>query len=208
MKKITTIFILLALPVFLTACTSKQNEPGKEDVKVTEGGPSTVTGNLFDLTKLGLPQKCSGEFGDTKTVAYISGNKSYSEITSTSEELGEQTFYSIFDGDWFYSWGGPLKNGTKMKASDIQESVDVADPDIDKTKFKDVQQDLDYSCVPWIVDGSKFVPPSDVNFVDFGESLKEITKGLEQITPDSLCAMCELVPDPQAKEDCLANCGK
>ncbi len=75
---------------------------------------------------------------------------------------GEQPFnaYMISDGDMSYIWSSVLPQGVKIPLSQLEEqSSDQASEGISyNTK-------LNYSCEPWQVDNSVFVPPTSVSFV-------------------------------------------
>ncbi len=222
-QKIIPIFLIIFIALFATGCvkkteTDQAQAPTKEDtVKKSDGDIDSFTGNLMDLLKLGKAVKCTGsiseEDGSMNMVVYASGKKSYSEMVLDMGSEGTLETYSIFDGDWMYTWSDQGM-ATKMKVSDMEDlagdTPHADDYDADEAEgAQDFQQQFDYKCVSWIPDNSKFSPPSDVEFMDLTETMKDFTEAMETGDMKDLmgsgCAACDMLPDAAQKAECKAN---
>jgi major membrane immunogen (membrane-anchored lipoprotein) len=229
MKKLLLISILLVLPLLLTACIKK---PGQQDPQDTTGqqeqqqeqtnDDGSLVGSFVDILKMGKNIKCTGTVTDDEgtmdLTVYASGERSYteSEITSTEGETFEM--FSIFDGEWFYNWGDMQPTATKMKVEevdDLSDNFENAEPATDSTEDQTagkMMEDMDYKCMPWIVDNSKFTPPADIEFVDVAEMMEEFSKSLENMDDtemkQKICQACGLIPDAEQAAECKStnNC--
>jgi len=220
-EKIIPILLVLFIAFFATGCvkktkTDQAQEPLQEGTKQRSGTDAdSFTGNLMDLLKLGKAVKCTGSFssedGSMKMVVYASGKKSYSEMELDAGEDGMLKTYSIFDGDWMYNWND-MGMATKMQVSemeDLAKDMPSADEFEQGEKPQAFQQQFDYKCMPWIPDNSKFTPPSDVEFMDLSQTMKDFTEAMETGDMKDLmgsgCAACEMLPDAAQIAECKAN---
>jgi len=220
--KTIPIFLLILIALFATGCTKKsQNDQAKSPssentAQKPDDKVDSFTGNLLDLLKKGSSIKCtgsySGEEGGMEMTVYASGKKSYSEMEIDMGSEGTLKTYSIFDGDWMYSWNDQGM-ATKMKVSDMEDlagDMPAADDyDVQGEKPQAFQQQFDYKCVPWIPDNSKFTPPGDVEFMDLTQTMKDFTEAMESGNMEGLmgsgCAACEMLPDAAQVAECKAN---
>lgn len=197
----------------LTVPTSDRAEQG------SDSKASSFTGNLMDVLQMGRAVKCTGSFdseeGSMKMTVYAAGQRSYTESTLDMGSEGTMTFYSIYDGDWMYSWNDQGM-ATKMKVSDMEDlAEDMPEAEDfeagDQESMQAFQQQFDYKCSPWVPDNSMFVPPSDVEFVDLTQTMQDLTESMEsgsmEDMMDSGCAACDLIPDATQKAECKANLG-
>ncbi len=211
--------ILIAVVALFFVVKPKTDQaiaPSKEGtVKKSGDGADSFTGNLMDLLKLGKAVKCTGSFsggdGSMNMVVYASGEKSYSEMEVDDGEDGMLTTYSIFDGEWMYSWND-MGMATKMNVSDMEDMAEdmPSEDDYEKAESpQDFQQQFDYKCAPWVPDNSKFTPPSGVEFMDLSETMKDFTEAMESGDMNDLmesgCAACEMLPDAAQIAECKAN---
>jgi hypothetical protein len=125
------------------------------------------------------------------------------------------------DGQYQYFWQTGETQGMKFL-------IDETDTDIfanDATQLEDTPaatsettetpDDVDYSCEPWRADDSKFVVPGGITFVDFQAQMDQLKSTMpadvdtseDQAIPGSQCAVCDQVPEGDAREQCLTALG-
>ena len=229
-SKLFSIFLIILIALFATGCTKKISDlkgSGKESGDKLEN----VKGSLMDVIKMGKSVKCtgsySGEDGSMEMVVYAAGKKSYSEMEMDAGEGGKFTSYSIVDGEWMYTWtdmtgmsdeaqGFGMDMAFKMNIADMEDmGEDLPDAGDYKASGKEgaqaFQKEFDYKCRAWIPDNSKFVPPSDIEFMDMSETMKDFTESMEsgdmKDMMDAGCAACEMIPDATEQAECKAELG-
>lgn len=171
--------------------------------KTTGSKVEEFTGSLADILKMGSAVKCTGSYSDdngtTNITVYASGNKSYSEMTVNNDDQGTFMMHGIFDGDWMYSWGD-YGMATKMKVSDIQDLSQNGPANVptqedyqgNQTEGPQAfEENYDYSCTPWVVDNSKFTPPSDVEFTDMSQMMKDLNNAMDSGDTEQMKQMME-----------------
>lgn len=159
-----------------------------------------IKGTLDQLIQSGKSVKCtfSDDSDGTKVEAtsYISGEKFRTDSTTTDED-GKIEFHMISDGTYAYSWGDTMETGLKMKFSDFENN------DAEKTTNAATQKDFsianamkgyNYNCQPWLGDPTKFIVPTNVQFQDLTEMMKNLTK--------DMCKNCDSLDD----EEQIASC--
>lgn len=184
------------------------NDKDTEDTKTD----SSMKGSMFDLLKSGDNLVCTfnstSETGDVEGTTYISNNKMRGDFV-IKDGISNMTSSMISDGEWLYSWSSAMPQGMKMKLDQFadQDSTNpdtpVSNENTDQTPLDDLKQDYDYDCDSWSVDASKFVIPTDVTFVDYSETLKQ----MQQQSGD-MCQTCDSIPNEDAKAQCRSayNC--
>lgn len=117
----------------------------------------------YDM-KIAEPAKASG-------IYYFSNGKMRLESTMTPPN---QTSFMIMNGkdDYVYSWSDFQNTGTKFK-----QDVDLSEA-YKSTFYKDISKDpnapvYDFDCSKWNVDSSLFVPPSNIQFQDMADLMKQ-----------------------------------
>ena len=189
-----------------------QNTGSVEDKieNANEDGSEILSGSVLDLLKLGKTLKCTytaGEEGSVTTgTSYISGKRMRGDFDITSENDSKIVSHMVSDGEWMYSWSDNMDKGMKMKYEEVvAEDTDATDTTTDETNenLDALKNQVDYKCSNWIVDTSLFEVPSDIEFVDYSQMLKDITGG-----DGSMCAACAYAPNEEDKAACLArlNC--
>ncbi len=160
---------------------------------------SKTTGarSLRSLMGLGTALKCTyGIAQDGVTgVSYIANGK----VRTDAEVHGRttETFSSIMDSEYIYTWGSALPEGMKMKISDMEAmgsaktsggQVGQQGPDLDTS--------YDYNCDPWTVDARVLTPPSNVTFTDYGEMMKGVQGMMKGYGSDAGMMDGEMFVDP------------
>lgn len=197
-KKITILFLLLLL--FSVGCTVKETSVEKEDTEEKE----SIKGSINDLIAKGKSMKCTWDMkveGSTSSATmFIKGEKYRQDIT-----LGDQKTHMLSDGEYMYMWSSMQEQGTKINlekmeelGEDMQSETDV---DAAQAKMSDMDAEYDFKCLPWVVSENKFKVPSDIEFMD----LTSMMEGFAEMADDP-CSMCDMVPEGDAKDECLANC--
>jgi len=191
--------------------TSKTPDTAEQKTEATnnEAKENLVTGSLKSLLGVGKSVTCfisySEEEGGGKGTVYVSDKKMRGDFTTKVDDK-EVVSHMISDGAYSYIWSGDQKEGIKVK---IDESVKVTGTQ-EQEKNTEVQnteldKEGDLNCTPWAVDNSKFIPPTDVKFTDFSETLKQV-----QVTggPTQSSAICDQIADATAKAECLKALNK
>ena len=184
---------------------------GNSDEKDLDDG--TIEGSLNTLVNLGRDIKCTfraseteGEYAQT---TYVSGEKIRTDMKMTFDGK-TQNVYSIMDDSWIYTWNDitPGK-GTKMNIDTFKDQDYIEETDSEEEFQINPDETHSFKCVAWVPDTSKFVPPSDVEFMDLS-SITDIATNImnSQNNGEKIdaCSVCDYIPDGKAKEDCLANC--
>lgn len=147
-----------------------ENASTESEVKGTEdmaspAEPFTMKGTFSDLTKKGGSYECtvshSVSVAQSDGKVYVSGSKIRGEFSSKIPQVNMTVKSTMLsDGEYIYTWTDMAKTGFKAKIVESAKPVSV------DSVGNEYMQNLDYSCNPWISDDSKFVIPSDINFID------------------------------------------
>ena len=108
----------------------------------------------------------SVEAAPSEGTTYISNGMIRADFISRPEALGGQEVSShmIQSDGYIYTWSDMAPQGMKMLIP--KEPLDGAGGDAVGTVSADAQ--VEYSCMPWVADSSKFAPPSTVTFMELG----------------------------------------
>jgi hypothetical protein len=143
---------------------TQQTETTKEETK-----GESFTGKIKDAFMRNIPLKCTYKMSDNNFgVGYLKNKKYYGEITANGK-LG----YIILVDNCMWSWAKDETKGVKM-CFQPKEGEDIW-TDIEKEQKS---SDVDYNCVPTVVNDAVFTPPSNINFMD----IDQMMKGLGQPT--------------------------
>ncbi len=206
MKKILTISLILLVSIFITGCTlvktpftGSSNKVDTQTATETQKPSSNVIkGSMFDLLKQGLPLKCTYivNTGDTQAIGTIfaSGGRSRSDyILSMSGQTIEQA--SIFDGTDIYSW--TLNDPNNKMGFKMTVNPDQLTASSNNDQVKKMQEQTNFTCLPWVVDSSKFDLPTDINFGDLSTGTNK----------SQICGACGALPNEEQKAACLKGLG-
>jgi hypothetical protein len=155
------------------------------------------------LMRSGKSLKCSlasNENGEAQEGSvYISAGKMRGDFEVT--ENGE-TYdgHMVQDGEWVYSWGGPMGEvqGIKMRAG---ASGGPAGPE-----GFDASEEMSMDCMEWQPDASKFETPSEVQFMD----MTGMGAGPGQMPGDLAsmqCQACDQAPEGSERDMCRQMMG-
>lgn len=180
--------LVILSAVLLSACNAKtpvgtENQAGENKPVETETEQSQSS-SLRELLALGKNQKCTvtttstdddGTKTDTVGTIYISGKKMAQEVsvTSTDKEIPKINMRMISDGSYMYTWNIETKaQGMKIKITEPTETESKGGNS--QGGAVDLDEKVAMKCTNWIVDNSKFTIPSDVQFTDLSEMMKNI----------------------------------
>ncbi len=211
-NKLFAVLALISVSILLTGCTTK-NKTGNTDASTTNTSQEEdLKGNLFDIVKLGKNIKCTFSSNDESASAsgttYVSGGKARSDFIVTNSDGEKFESYTITDADWIYLWGSQSEQGTKMKISELPKSEDT-DKISKPNSNENFDKAYDYKCSPWIPDNSKFNPPTNVTFVDFTETMKELQGQADKLKEGlkGMCGACDMAGDATKITECKKNLG-
>ncbi len=104
----------------------------------------------------------SSEVGSSNGIVYISGKKIRGDFTSKISVsglpagMGDIKTSMISDGESIYTWTSMTSEGYKVPVSEESSS--------ESSGSVSTNQELDYKCVKWNVDESKFSLPTNITF--------------------------------------------
>ena len=212
-KIVVIALIVLGIPALAYFGYKQMNKVSKDYASVSDSTKTVeekLSGTFNDIMKAGMPVKCSYdvtmESGSSIGTIYISGENMRLDTTVTTAESAIEN-RSIKIGNTLYAWDPITLVGYQMEVTedmiaDEAETEEMTDSDIPDS-IKALQNDFEYNCKPWIIDGSVFEIPENVTFTD----MSALTKGIEEAQESGdYCAMCESLPDAQ-KAECLVNFG-
>ena len=188
MKKIATVGLLLIILLggvwygFLQirqglAPVTMEQEPAVIFSTSTESTPSgSLVGQdtLENLFALGKTLECTFRTNDagivTEGTAFFDNGKLRIDTMFTVASNSVETANMIVNEGSMYSWSSTSDGSYAIK---MPLSAPVA-PTQAGTKSVSLQNRVQYDCKPWRVDGSVFVPPIDLSFIDMGDLMKGV----------------------------------
>ena len=199
---------------------------GNEQPPQQQGGGMQ---SLRDLLALGTSQKCTFlsdvDGQQSEGVVYVSGGKVRGDFASRVSANGSLVMsHMIIEGNTMKMWQDGESMGMVMS---VPQGGDVPQQTGEKSLSYD--EKVDYSCSPWIVDGSVFVAPTNVMFHSMDEMMQMgapqgggaagdagMMEGMEPMNMDMgaaaggvelrerQCRLCEDVTGAEAKAQCKA----
>jgi len=188
--------LLLTISLTLTACTTNNEKKINEEAKnnnnevaiIEEDKEEDLNGNIFDLLKLNKSVKCTfkaeSDDGTTSGVTYVADGKTKTEYEIKSDEVNMKS-YSVFDGEWVFTWTSENNQGTKLNIKNIENiSKETAEEqETEEFDYSDQTQDFDYKCESWTPDKSVFELPKGMEFTDLNEMMEDLMQ-LKDSIPD------------------------
>ncbi len=192
MKKFMAITVAGLLVFVLSGCTKNKQDAvdmdnlSKEDpAQKEDSGVGSVISGFKDAISSGKKMKCTytvQQNGDEfKSEAFVEGEKYKS--TST---LNGKGMYAVFDGKATYTWSDDSKQGMKMDTACLEEMQSQVEDHQGEAVEEEMHYDgdafggaLDVKCER--VSSIDFSVPTDVEFVDQCELMKNQQKQLEEL---------------------------
>lgn len=164
-------------------------------------GTPMSTGSIKDLLTAGKNVTCAVDYGQggTKGTVYVSGDKVRADFAIQVSENATTQSHMVKTGDYTYIWTEGNAKGTKIK---VDVNAMTTPGATGQNKDMDLSQQFGMDCSTWLVDGSKFVPPSDVDFVDLSAMMNQ-TGGRVVPTSAPQSSPCDAITDPTSKAACV-----
>lgn len=164
--------------------TAEQSETREVVAEDTSG-----FGSLASLMGFGDKVRCEFDSvveGETASgVFYTDGDRF--RVESVQNTAGGQiTSNVINDGDFVYTWGQTPQGEMALKmpnreVDSVDDSFESPLSDMsDEREYVDIDQEVNYDCGSWSVDGSKFVPPTGITFMDMASMMQEALNSLPE----------------------------
>lgn len=176
-------FSALILSACLKQSSSQQvqapeQQTGQEALQEwQELGTALAEGKAAHCQILNTETNQTGEY-------YMKGEKVRYELSNPTDP--EQAGSFISDGEWVYSWSEDTKQGMKFAVTDPEEEAEAMEdqgeaqeessvPDLTDQSAWDgfEQQGFTVDCNIEEVDDAQFIPPTDVEFVDFAQMMMD-----------------------------------
>lgn len=184
-------------------------------MRVSQEKQQTIKGSLADLLGKAQGKQCTwsyqGEGADSSGTVYVGKNKMYGESqmeVQTGEGAETMRMKMINDGEYFYQWSEETGQGSKMSLAEMEKWQEQGQEQAsaqEQARMRNMQQEYEYKCSNWKVDESKFELPKNIQFTDLTKMMQETQQQVEQMRQDA-CAMCEQLPEGEAKQQCLQAC--
>lgn len=179
------------------------------------------TGSILALATLGKDLSCT--FTDVESSSnssgtlFVSGTSMRVDFVTKTGTGAMIESHLVRSGDMMYTWTGAGETAikTKVVANAMSDS---------NTKKSDVDMKVQYTCVAWSKDASKFEVPANINFLDissmmqgqgdtFGSTngnVQSTTSVNVKATPTSgtkTCAMCDMISAGPNRVQCEQRMG-
>ena len=175
---------------FLVSQEDDMSSDDKEAMndQVAEMEEMSGFGSLASLMGLGQNLTCDFNYsapdaaGAVAGTVYVAGENIAADFEM--EQAGEvYESHMIQDGNMAYTWTtssqGTFAFKSEISEPDPEVMAEYAGSASGSSRNMDLSQEVDYDCRAWNVDSSKFVPPSDINFMSQQEMMMEAMSGID-----------------------------
>ena len=135
--------------------------------------------SLKNLLALGKTLECSFRTSDdgitTEGSAFFDSGKLRVDTMYTGASSSIDTSSLIISGDTMYTWSKTDAGEFAIKMPTA--AVPATSAGTRKGEVS-LQNNVQYDCKPWRVDGSVFVPPADLTFMDMSAMMKGMPAGM------------------------------
>ncbi|MBI4150961.1 hypothetical protein HY492_02435 [Candidatus Woesearchaeota archaeon] len=172
MKKLIGLIALLVLAACSSGAPAVSTEmpvPGSDaDEMVVE---ESFTDNLASIFSSGTAAKCVVTSTDGEATIYVSGMNQRMDAMANGD-----TMHSIVDSSTIYIWTDRENKGFKMSKRAMEDTASQASQYQGQTPetYASSAPDANVRCSPWVVSGSMFMPPSNVEFQDLDEMMAQV----------------------------------
>jgi hypothetical protein len=158
--------------IFLKRPQTKPQTLGEKTTNTSDtGGKKSVS----NPAPSGVSLKCTFSQKETKSsgTLYLNGPKQ--QRTDTISEIGSKPVqgHIIYDGEYVYQWfeeNGKIAMGIKSVSKDLNAMADQIQAQFQQAdnlaQVIELNKKNNIDCSQWVVDESKFVLPSGVEFID------------------------------------------
>lgn len=217
--------VALVLAVLLGLWLYKK--PGKTGDSILKyssktGDVETISTSFKELLTQGKDYTCTFATADedgasTNGIVYVAqeGERLNGEFVMTQADESQMTANVIRDGEYSYFWSSEQEKGIKTKITENDNDLFASnDENSDEEAPFDPDQDVEFECKTWSPDQAMFVPPSNVEFVDFSMQMEQMESMMENSNSNSMmmddgdkCSVCDQVPAGAQKDQCLQALG-
>ena len=206
-KKIFIVGLVITSSLVLSSCLTKKVDNQNQDPVDTKTENKSISfGTLNELMDSNSTLHCTWSFDEGGMVAsgeIYSKGKKFNQTATYKEASQEINIVSVSDGEWMYMWNSIQGNtGSKIEISKLDDLNEQTESDGTGQKMVNLNKDINLNCSSWIFDKSKFVPPSDIEFMDLTQML---TQTNEMMQDGSMCAGCNFIPEGSEREECLKS---
>ena len=169
-KLLTILFTLIIIPFLTVGCGTVEEENSEsvsvEKIPVEEMVEETepFNGSMQELYNQGKTMKCVIKVDKLEGHVYVTKDRLRTDFTI--EGVGDQ--HMIVNDDGVYTWSSYQAVGLKMSKEQFNISGENDTEALEETGF--FTDSLGYNCSTWEKDESIFVPSSEINFIDLGET--------------------------------------
>lgn len=137
---------------------------------------TTGQDSLQSVLALGKTLECSFRTSDEKMpaegTAFFDNGKLRVDTMYTGASSSVETANLIMAEGTMYTWSKTSEGSFAIKMP--LSAIPPAGTPMKSEKSVSLENKVQYDCKPWRVDGSVFVPPADVTFMDIGDMMKGI----------------------------------
>jgi hypothetical protein len=190
---------------------SKTANPTNMATEGTKTAVDTVRGTIQGLIAGGKNVTCTvvdKTRGTGSSTIFVSGKKMAGDFKNVVEGKTIEG-HMLMDGTFAYIWSSDQPDkGIKISVDEVNK----ADKQQGVNQGLDINAETELKCSPWIPNGSKFIPPTNIKFTDLTEMMKGFTqpKTTTETTPTSTdkaaapqTSVCDQITDATAKEACV-----
>lgn len=205
---IITFVIIVIVGIFAFLKRPQPNSQTLTD-KTTNTSATSEKQSVGDLMSKGVSLKCTFSQKETESTGTLYLNGPKQQRTDTLSLIGGNSAqgHIIYDGEYVYMWtewiekdGRKMVTGTKSASKEVNAMADQAQSQFQKAdnlaQVIELNKQHNIDCSPWVVDESKFVLPSGVEFIDITSNpnnMKEVR-----------CNTCDSYP-VEAQAQCKAT---
>jgi hypothetical protein len=137
---------------------------------VKAAAASSALSDLAAAMSSGIGYKCTYVYQQVQATTWVKGQKFYSET-----QVDGKSGYVLSDGTWMYIWSADQPQGTKFNINDMKAaSAGQAGAKKPSDPASIAHDAVSVQCLPDLSADSKFTVPSDIQFQDMGELLKNM----------------------------------
>lgn len=209
--RITPSLLLLSSVLVLSACGSEPAATSETGASVEVEGEMAMS--MKDLVKLGKNYACTFDDTDeqgmrTAGTVYVQGETNFRGDFVMTEKGGKKyASHMITANKTSYMWSDEDSQGMMIKLDDDDDVF--ADAEIESEDDEDISFDEDeemkMNCKKWSPSGSTFMPPKNIEFVDFAAQMEGMMK--MQGGDSSQCGVCDMAGTEQEKAECRKALG-
>jgi len=194
--------------------------------QAAEDQAQQISGSIEDLIGQNKTFKCElvaqNEDNIMAGTTYIADQMARSDFQVAMSENQTITSHMINDGTWMYTWSDEYpQQAMKIKLDTMQSEQFEAEEVQGQAQnygLNNYEAQLDYKCYNWTKDSQMFIPPAEINFMDFSQMLEQAQQFMgsmdlgeqtmtEDYDPAYLCNKCDEIADAQSRQMCRQSLG-